>query len=197
MRLRSAAWVLAVVALAAPPVDGWLDHRMPRLLLLQMPAWFALGWLAGRRFRTRTRPPAWDPHGLTGLVFALGTIGFWMIPRSVDLIGASELADQLMHLSLLAAGAALAMSAPRLSFVLRAALGIYGASMTFALGMLYSHYAALLCGAFDIGQQKTTGHYLIMACPVVVLLVLGLGARSLAREGPPRRAVRPAQTTRA
>lgn len=186
MSRRALGWSLAVVALATPPLDGWLDRSMPRLLLLEMPAWFALGWLASGRVRRAGR--AHDPHGLAGLVFALGAIGFWMIPRSVDLVGISALGNQLMHASLLAAGLALGASFRSLPFVVRGALGIYGASMTFALGMIYSSYTALLCGTFDLAQQKTTGKLLLALCPVVVLLVVGAGARTLARprtEAPP------------
>ena len=154
---------------------------MPRLLLVEMPAWVALGWLAGRRPQARVR--AWNPHGLTGLAFFLGALGFWMIPRSVDAIGASGIVDQLMHASLLAGGAALASSVPAMPFVLRGALGIYGASMTFSLGVFYTSYRALLCGTFDLAQQRSTGQWLLVACPLVVLFVLGSGARALDREG--------------
>lgn len=181
MSRRSLAWALAVLVLAASPLDDWLDGVMPRLLLLEMPAWIALGWLAGSR--VPRRPRAWNPHGLAGLGFFVGAVGFWMIPRSVDLIGSSGLADQAMHATLLVAGAGLALSLPSMPFVLRSALGIYGASMTFALGMLYTRYSALLCGTFDLAQQRAAGRYLLAATPVVVVLVIGASARALDREG--------------
>lgn len=178
MTLRRLGWWLALVALATPPLNGWLDRSMPRLLLLETPAWVALGWLASRRLRHVCRD--YDRQGLAGLVFFLGALGFWMIPRSVDLVGTSAIGDQLMHASLLAAGAALGASLPALPFVVRGALGIYGASMTFALGMIYSSYSALLCGTFDLAQQKTTGRLLLTLCPFVVLLVVASGVRALA-----------------
>ena len=185
MIVRVVVWTLAIIALAASPLDAWLDETMSRLILIQMPAWLALGWLASLLAgQKRLRPRSWNRHGLTGLILAVGAVSFWMIPRSVDLIGASELADQAMHASLLAAGLLLGLSTPALPFVLRAVLGIYGASMTFALGMLYGHYGALLCGTFDLIQQKTAGGYLLILCPIVVLLVLYRGWRALTREGP-------------
>jgi hypothetical protein len=187
MSRRTLIWILTVLVLEAPPVDDWLDSLMPRLLLVEMPAWIALGWLVGAR-RPAVGTRAWNARGLTGLAFFLGALGFWMIPRSVDAIGASEVVDQLMHASLLAGGAALASSMPAIPFVLRGALGIYGASMTFALGVFYTSYRALLCGTFDLAQQRTTGHWLLVVCPFVVLLVVGSGARTLYREGHPRAA---------
>jgi hypothetical protein len=180
MTRRVLPWALLVLALAASPIDDWLDRTMPRLLLVEMPAWIALGWVAARRSRAEARP--WNPYGLTGLAFFLGALGFWMIPRSVDAIGASEVVDQTMHASLLLAGAALASSVPLMPFVVRAALGIYGASMTLSLGMVYASWSSLLCGTFDLSQQRAAGHWLLVACPFVVLLVIGCGARALDRE---------------
>ena len=119
MSRRSAAWILAVIILAVTPVDDWLDRSMPRLVLVQIPAWILLGWLAGRALRGRQY--AWNPHGLSGLAFFVGALGFWMIPRSIDTIGSSGLADQFMHASLLVAGAGLGLSASSLPFVARAA----------------------------------------------------------------------------
>lgn len=182
MSRRTVIWGLAVAALAAPPVDAWLDRQMPRLLLVSMPAWIALGWLAGRRLRLRAR--VCDPHGMAGLLFFMGALGFWLIPRSVDAIADSGLVDTLMHASLLAGGAALGTSVPSLPFVVRGMLAIYGAAMTLSMGLLYSGYRGLLCGTFDLAQQRSTGHWLLVAFPPVVVLVVGAGARALLRVGP-------------
>lgn len=180
MNRRALVWLFAVAVLALSPLDDWLDREMPRLILLEMPAWIALGWLAGRRIGQRRH--ALDPHGLSGLAFFVGALGFWMIPRSVDVIAVSEIADQSMHVSLLTAGAALAASLPSMPFVVRGAVVIYGASMTFALAMVYTSYSALLCGTFNLAQQRATGGWLLMACPAILVLVIASGARALGRE---------------
>ncbi|HWV39955.1 MAG TPA: hypothetical protein VN033_15905 [Vulgatibacter sp.] len=185
MRVRPLAWLLAIALLAAPPLDAWLDGSMPRLLLVETPAWIALGWMAvrgrGRRGAIDEALGRWDPGGAAGLVFFLGVLAFWMLPRSVDLVGASRFANQAMHASLLAAGAALGASLPRLSFIVRGALGIYAVSMTFSMGILYTTYDALLCGTFDLFQQRATGRLLLLLSPVVLVLVVGAGMRSLSR----------------
>jgi hypothetical protein len=180
MSRRVVLWAFLVLVLAASPLDAWLDRAMPRLLLLEMPAWIALGWVAGRRMEAK--PRAWNPRGVTGLAFFLGALAFWTLPRSVDAIGASEVVDQLMHASLLVAGAGLAMSVSSMPFVVRGALAVYGVSMAFALGMLYTSYRALLCGTFDLVQQRSTGRWLLVASPFLVVLLLGRGARALERE---------------
>lgn len=180
MNRSALVWALAVVALTASPLDDWLDARQPRLLLVQIPAWLALGWLAGRRFRGR--PQALDPHGLTGLACFVAALGFWMIPRSMDLINTSESADQWMHATLLAGGLALSAGIDRMPFVARIAAAIYGTSMIFALGMTYSHYTELLCGSFDLTQQHETGRRLLVLTPVALVFTVVVAARALGRE---------------
>jgi len=176
--MRRALWIAAAaLALSESAADRWLDATMPRLVLLAVPAWATLGILAvGRSGRTWTRG---NEHGLTGLACALGALAFWMIPRSVDAIRASEVADHLMHASMLGAGAALAASWPITPFVVRGVLGIYAAAMTIALGFIYSSYSALLCGTFDLAQQRLTGTWLLRLSPLVVLLVVVTGVASL------------------
>jgi hypothetical protein len=51
--------------------------------------------------------------------------------------------------------------------------------MTIALGFIYLGYTALLCGTFNLAQQRQTGVWLLRLAPVVVLIVVGAGARAL------------------
>lgn len=186
MSWRRLAWLSLVALLVSPLVDPWLTRTQPRFLLLHIPSWVVLGYLGGRHVRASGPPRAapWNPLGLTGLVFFLGSLAFWMIPRSVDSAVLSNAIDQLLHANLLGAGFALAWSMPAMPFVLRAALGIYGASMVFSLGALYTHYTALLCGTFTLAEQRQTGQILYMLCPLIVVALLVAGARALARERP-------------
>ncbi|HMR05928.1 MAG TPA: hypothetical protein PKA88_09120 [Polyangiaceae bacterium] len=180
-RISSLLWLGLVSLLLLPFVDSYLTETQPRFVLIHVPVWLVLGYLAGRRFRV-ARGVAWNPLGLTGLVFFLGSLAFWMIPRSVDAAALSPWIDQLLHANLLAAGFAFAWSVPVMPFVLRAAIGIYGASMIFALGMLYTHYSALLCGIFTLGEQKQTGQWLLLLSAPIVIALLVSGYRALARE---------------
>lgn len=176
-------WLVLVGTLASPLVDGYLIRTQPRFVVIHLPAWLILGYLAGRHLVREPRARAWNPMGLTGLVFFVGTLAFWMIPRSVDSAVLSGAVDQVLHLSLLCAGFALGWSVPAMPFVLRAAGGIYGASMTFALGALYTHYSGLLCGTFTLLQQRQTGHQLYILSGLIVVLVLASGVRGLALQG--------------
>jgi cytochrome c oxidase assembly factor CtaG len=184
VKWRRLAWVCLVALLGSPLADARLIRTQPRFVLLHVPLWLALGYVAGRHLRAVRRPRAepWNPLGLTGLVFFVGTLAFWMIPRSVDSAVLSRGVDQLLHASLLAAGFTLAWSMPIMPFVVRAALGIYGASMVLSLGALYTSYSALLCGTFTLAEQRQTGKWLTLAFPFIVVALLALGVRALARE---------------
>ncbi len=189
-RISGVLWLGVLGSLASPPLDSYLTQTQPRFLALHIPAWLVLGYLAGHRFR-RASTVAWNPLGLTGLVFFLGSLAFWMIPRSVDAAALSPWVDQVLHANLLAAGFAFAWSVPAMPFVLRAAVGIYSASMIFSLGVLYTHYPALLCGTFTLGEQEQTGHLLLLLTAPIVIALLVSGYRALAREhtgAPPGRA---------
>jgi len=176
--MKRTAWIIAVaLALALPPAGQWLEATMPRLLLLAVPSWFVLGIAAViNHNRNWTRG---NPHGLTGLAWGMGTVVFWMIPRSVDAIRADVVAGQLMHVSLFVAGGVVTMSWRAMPFVVRGVLGIHSAAMTIALGCIYSAYTALLCGAFNLSQQRETGAWLLRLSPVVVLAIIVAGALSL------------------
>jgi hypothetical protein len=176
-------WVGLAGLLASPLVDSYMIGTQPRFVVLHIPAWLVLGYLAGLRLRTTTAMP-WNPLGLTGLAFCLGSLSFWMIPRSVDSAVLSPWVDQLLHANLLAAGLGLAWSVPVMPFVLRAAVGIYGASMIFSLGALYTRYSALLCGTFTLAQQRQTGRWLYLLSAPIVIALLASGLRTLARQRP-------------
>ena len=70
-------------------------------------------------------------------------------------------------------------------------LGIYAAAMTIALGFIYSSYSALLCGTFDLAQQRQTGTWLLRLSPLVVLLVVATGVAALRTSARDREATSP------
>lgn len=173
---------LAALALVAPPLNHFLAASMARHVLVQMPALVVLGFLLGRRIRG-TRLSAADPAGLAGLLCLVGAIAFWLLPRSLDLAVQSDLADQLMHLSLLGSGALFASGSRRLPFAVRGTAAILGVSMLFALGAFYSRSFVLVCSAYTLEIQQSAGRAMIGAGIVAFFLVLIALVRELLAEG--------------
>lgn len=137
---------------------------MRRHLLLQIPALLALGAVLGFEAGRHSGP---GPHRLSGLAFGLGAIGFWLIPRSLDAAVARQGVDLLLHLSMCAAGAALASSVPALPFALQMMLGVNGIAMLGAMGAVYSNTPWLVCASYDLAQQRRLGAALLGVAPIL------------------------------
>lgn len=174
---RLIAIAAGAALLSLPAVDAWFASAMVRVMLLELPLWALLGALAARSRRT-----AWSlSASLAALVFALGAIAFWLLPRSLDVAQSEAGADHLMHASLFLAGAALAVSLPRTPLTVRLALGLYTCSMVFAMGMFYVSFDALVCGAFDRRQQLVLGSWLLRLTAPLTLAFLIAAVRGLSR----------------
>lgn len=179
--MRYAATATGVAVLVAlPPLAQWFSATMPRHQLIQLPVLLVLGAVAARRGRASAsggHPGDWGPALLT---LAVGTVMFWMVPRSVDLAASNALADQLQHLSMFLAGAGFSRTLPPLSVVTRMALGIHGVAMLVAQGLVYTLYPGLICTAYTLQQQHSTGRILLYAAPVLGLILWGWAVRRMA-----------------
>ena len=167
--MRRAAAVATACLLALPPADAYLAATMERRLLIQIPAMLVLGALAGWPVGAAPRP--WRSRDLAALAFAAGAMAFWMIPRSLDLAARNHLADVALHLSMFAAGLALARSLPHLSFAIPMTLGVQATAMLVALGIVYLHFPGLICTAYTLEQQRVAGAGLVRAGPVAWILL--------------------------
>ncbi len=193
--LEKGAWLFAFV-LFLPRVDAYLDERMSYHLIYQVGglllAGVLTGWLRAKRHAGHSSAftlkgkgidirALTNPGGVSGLIFFLGTLLFWMIPRSVDLAVLDNRADYLMQANLFIAGYWLGQSLRRMPFVLKTAAGIYGLAMFYSMSHVYENYGSLLCAAYDLEMQKETGRRLFFIFPLLFLLFLILSARNLVR----------------
>lgn len=152
------------LALSLPPLEPWFEATMRRHLLLLLPALLLLGGWAGY---APGRRAGVGPRTLAELAFGLGAIGFWMIPRSLDAAVSLPGVDHLLHLSIFAAGAALARSVPSLPFALQMTLGVNAIAMLGAMGVVYRSVPWLVCATYDLGQQRLVGAALLRLAPVL------------------------------
>lgn len=179
--MRRIAWALAVVATVSPPFDAYLDGSMSRHMLLQMPLLVGLGYAAGK-FRLITPLRLWSKPS-TGLAFAMGTLLFWMLPRSLDTAVTLAWVDQLMHVNMLVAGGWLAFALPRLSFQAKMASGVYALAMSLAAGVIYKAAVVPVCATYSIRQQAVAGTLLLWVGSGLFMVLLGRGAYLLTRAG--------------
>jgi cytochrome c oxidase assembly factor CtaG len=178
--MRRIAWALAVLATVSPPVDAYLDGSMSRHMLIQMPLLAWLGYAAGQ-FRLISPLRLWSMPS-AGLVFAMGTFLFWMLPRSLDTAVTVAWVDQLMHLNMLVAGWWLAFALPRLSFHTKMASGVYALAMTLTAGVIYAAAVVPVCATYSIRQQAAAGTLLFWIGGALFVVLLARGAALLTRE---------------
>ncbi len=172
--IRHFCWAAAVIAIISPPIDSFLDASMSRHMLLQMPLLvgmgFAAAWLwPAARLRTSSMR-------VSAIIFAIGSLLFWMLPRSLDTAVTVAWADQAMHANMLVVGWSLAVSLPRLPFQAKVSLGIYGLAMALAAGAIYASAVVPVCSTYSVQQQNEAGTLLLWIGATLFFVLLGRGA---------------------
>jgi len=174
--------------LMLPVVDIYLDSIMALHMSAQMGGLVLLGVLTAKTIKKPLnifpilkagKTLKLNQYGVSSLIFFLGTITFWMIPRSLDLAVTDNMVDYIMHINLFCAGFLLGKSLEKMPFVLKTAAGIYGLSMWISAGLTYSRYNLLLCATYDLEMQKETGELLLNIFWFAFILFLILTAKNL------------------
>jgi hypothetical protein len=180
-RLRPAAAgygaALLLVLLIAPPLRHALESSMTAQMLLQMPLLAAAGWLAARALPARLSAAidACNEHGLGGLVLATLAGAYWMLPRSLDAAIADPAVAIAKYLSVpLLIGLPLALSWPRMGFVIKGVLLLEGIATLLRLGWLYLVSPERLCNLYLLDDQQRLGRLLLL---IGAALCLGLACK--------------------
>jgi uncharacterized membrane protein YeaQ/YmgE (transglycosylase-associated protein family) len=162
------------VGLAVPPVQRALQSTMSLHMLVQIPLLALAGWLAARVVPRRIVDAiaAWNLGGISGLLLAslAGTV--WMVPRALD----AALDDPAVALAKfltvpLLIGAPLALSWPRMGFVVRGVFWVELIATAFRLGWLYLVSPERLCSNYLLSDQQQLGRLLLAIGGAMALLV--------------------------
>lgn len=148
--------------------NDWFSQTMPRHQLLQLPFFLILGLVVTRYFKLPI--PQSESVKISGIIFVMGSLIFWMLPLSIDLTVIYPWFNRLMHLHLFIAGILLFLSIHRASLPIK--IVFYGmlTAMLIGSGIILNNFSILLCSAFNIPQQQETGNYL-MAIGVFFLIL--------------------------
>lgn len=155
---------LLVLVLAVPPVRHMVEATMTVQMLVQLPLLFTAGWLTSRVMPARALASVdpWNRSGITGLVLATMTAAFWMLPRSLDASTSHPLMAAAKYLSVpLLIGLPLAVSWPRMGFVVRGLFLAELVATSFRLGWLYRISPIRLCNNYGLDDQQRLGSYLL------------------------------------
>ena len=157
-------WLLAGAALwaglALPPARTALEATLAGHMVAQIGLLALSGWWLGRGLGP-VRPgelAGFNGYGAAGVVLALFTLVFWMLPVSLDqaLLDPAWEAGKFVSVPLLL-GLALARSWPRLGGLARAALWANAVSMLAVMGWVYREAPVRLCNNYQFDQQLLLG----------------------------------------
>jgi hypothetical protein len=171
------AILIGYIVLLMPPVQHALTASMALQTLVQIPLLAAIGWLAAVSFppRIAIAVDPWNRGGFSGLILAVSTAAFWMLPRSLDAATTDPLMIAAKFVSIpLLIGVAMGLSWPRMGFVLRGFVLLELVATLFRLGWLYTATPIRLCNAYLLGDQQRSGQYMLW---VGVILLLGFGTK--------------------
>ncbi len=143
-------------------------------MLVQIPLLGVAGWLLaqGTPARLRRVLAAWNHRGVSGLVLASLTGLVWMLPRAMDAAVDVPLVTLAKFLSVpLLLGAAIALSWPRMGFVVRGVFLVELIATCFRMGWLYLVSPVRLCSNYLLDDQQRLGKYLVGIGGAVVLIL--------------------------
>jgi hypothetical protein len=168
---------LLSLALLAPSVKHALEERMTTQMLVQIPLLVLVGIVMARSLPNRVTAVIddWNCRGITGLVLATMTSLFWMLPRMLDAAVTDSLVAAAKYASApLLIGLPLALSWPRMGFVVKGVLLLEGIATLLRLGWLYLVSPERLCNLYLLDDQQRLGRLLLL---IGAALFLGIACK--------------------
>jgi len=157
--------------LVVPWLRQGLESTMTGHMLVQIPLLVLAGVLMGGSLPASVRRglSPWNRFGLTGLLLAVFTLVYWMLPRSLDLALESGLAELAKFISLpLLAGLPLRLSWPTLGCIGRGVVWSQLVAKLAVMGWLYLEAPVRVCTRYLVSDQEQVGRALLF-------LALGVG----------------------
>jgi hypothetical protein len=157
---------LALLALLRP----WLESSMGLHMAVELPALFAIGWLASLWLRPAADAAfsPWNVAGFPALLAVALVLGCWMLPVALDAAVLDWRISTLKVASMVAAGFATGWCWRRIAAVLQAFFLFNWCGMNLTIGLLYQNAPQQLCNVYLPDQQEAAGKALL-AWAVVVL----------------------------
>lgn len=156
---------MLIAALSIPQVRTGLESTMVGQMVIQIPLLAFTGYLFGTGIRKHVWKPEWvqyNQNGIPGLIIAIFTSIFWLLPRSLDAALNNTTFELAKYLTApLMIGLPLAFSWGRLSPIVKGFIWANVISMLFVMGWLYANAPVRLCNNYLKGQQVNLGITLI------------------------------------
>lgn len=170
-KIRAIGLVLvagALIVVASGFANTWLSQTMPRHQIVQLPTLFVSGVLLSLAFpKAAIRGVPWK---LAVMIPVVGSLIFWMLPRSIDLAVIDAAFNRVMHANMIVAGFLCVAAMRRAPLELRIAFMGMVSAMLLATGLALRSFDSLLCSSFTINQQHETGLHLVGIGGVLLII---------------------------
>lgn len=146
--------------LALPPVKHVMESYMVGQMIVQLPLLILAGFFIGKAINTKIPidKGAFNNNGIPGMLLAIFTIAFWMLPRSIDASINEDIFAIAKYSTLpLLAGVPISISWKKLNPVAKNFIWANLISMFVVMGWLYLKSPVRLCNNYLIGQQLLLG----------------------------------------
>ena len=173
--LQLIAGIGIIAVLSWPALRDLLESSLTAHMFGQIPLLVLAGWLIGKgRFAFLFQN--WNRHGIPGLLVALFTMLFWMIPRWLDASLSEPLWEAIKFITIpLLIGVPLGVSWPRMSAFSRAVVWANAISMLGVLGWLYVAAPVRVCNNYLVNQQEDFGYTAMVLAMAIAAYWAGVG----------------------
>lgn len=171
---KTAIGVSLIIFLSLPACREWLESSLINHMLVQIPLLALAGWMIGKDILF-SLCYEWNEHGIPGLIIALFTMFFWMIPRWLDAALSEPLWEVMKFITVpLLIGVPLAISWSRMSSFSRAVVWANAISMLVVIGWLYVAAPIRICNNYLVNQQEAFGYTAMMLALVIAVYWIGV-----------------------
>ena len=176
---------LLLLGLSLPALRELLQAQMHVHMLVQLPALALAGaLLAGPHTLVPAhRQRIWNAQGITGLCVAFFVLTLSMVPRLLDMAVTDPLWNTAKFVAFLVCGFALRRSWRQAGWVLQGFFLGNLLPMMAVVGVIYQESPLRVCNAYGLGDQQTTGFWMVLcACAVAGVWLWRVMADQLASE---------------
>ena len=154
----------ALIILALPPIQHFLEQSMVTHMLVQLPALTVIGWMLGRALPENwsNKIAPWNRWGITGMTFVVIMMAYWMLPRALDAAVSEWHIELAKFISVPAMGIALGISWPQLNPIAQGVLKLEFWATFMRLGWLYLDLPDRLCANYLLSDQRIMGQLLLL-----------------------------------
>lgn len=171
---RNAAFGFGLlILLSFPPVKQLMETYMVGQMIVQLPLLVLAGFYIGKAIRAKIPidQTEFNTNGVPGILLAIFTISFWMLPRSIDASINEEIFAIAKYSSLpLLAGIPICFSWFRLNSIGKNFIWANLISMFVVMGWLYIKSPIRLCNNYLIGQQLLLGQTYLLLTGLLIII---------------------------